>query len=139
MSPRDGVRGRAADDADGRPCCRAAYRGGVSSCTFCAIAAGHKTDQPVVAADELPWPSSTHARPVFKGHVLVIPRMHYRTLADLPPELTRQGNLQRDKLLSRSRRSDLRDCRPDSTRALMASGGCLRLCMAACLSRGVMS
>jgi hypothetical protein len=24
----------------------------VSSCTFCAIAAGHKTDQPVVAADE---------------------------------------------------------------------------------------
>lgn len=28
------------------------------------------------------------AHPVFKGHVLVIPRMHYRTLADLPPELT---------------------------------------------------
>ena len=27
-------------------------------------------------------------RPVFKGHVLVIPRLHYPTLADLPPELT---------------------------------------------------
>jgi hypothetical protein len=28
------------------------------------------------------------ARPVFKGHALVIPRLHYLTLADLPPELT---------------------------------------------------
>lgn len=87
VTPRDGVRGRAADDADGRPRCRAAYRGGVSSCTFCAIAAGHKTDQPVVAADEHTV-AFLDARPVFKGHVLVIPRMHYRTLADLPPELT---------------------------------------------------
>ena len=25
------------------------------------------------------------ARPVFKGHVLVVPRQHYETLADLPP------------------------------------------------------
>ena len=30
------------------------------------------------------------ARPVFKGHVLVIPRLHYLTLANLPPELTGQ-------------------------------------------------
>ena len=28
------------------------------------------------------------ARPVFKGYVLVIPRLHYLTLANLPPELT---------------------------------------------------
>ena len=27
------------------------------------------------------------ARPVFKGHVLLVPRAHYRTLADLPAEL----------------------------------------------------
>jgi histidine triad (HIT) family protein len=59
----------------------------VSSCTLCAIAAGHKTDQPVVAADEHTV-AFLDARPVFKGHVLVIPRMHYRTPADLPPELT---------------------------------------------------
>ncbi len=28
------------------------------------------------------------ARPVFKGHVLVVPRTHYQTLADLPGSLT---------------------------------------------------
>jgi histidine triad (HIT) family protein len=27
------------------------------------------------------------ARPVFKGHVLVVPRAHYQTLADLPADL----------------------------------------------------
>ena len=58
----------------------------MSSCAFCAIAAGEK-DQPVVAADEHTV-TFLDARPVFKGHVLVIPRRHYRTLADLPPELT---------------------------------------------------
>lgn len=26
-------------------------------------------------------------RPVFKGHVLIVPRRHVETLADLPPEL----------------------------------------------------
>jgi histidine triad (HIT) family protein len=59
----------------------------VSSCVFCAIAAGEKTDQPIVAADEHTV-AFLDARPVFKGHVLVIPRLHYPTLADLPPELT---------------------------------------------------
>ena len=29
------------------------------------------------------------ARPVFKGHVLVVPRAHHETLADLPDELIR--------------------------------------------------
>lgn len=55
-------------------------------CAFCAIAAGEK-DQPVIAADEHTV-AFLDARPVFKGHALVIPRAHYRTLADLPPELT---------------------------------------------------
>jgi histidine triad (HIT) family protein len=59
----------------------------VSNCVFCAIAAGEKTDQPVVAADEHTV-AFLDVRPVFKGHVLVIPRLHYPTLADLPPELT---------------------------------------------------
>jgi histidine triad (HIT) family protein len=59
----------------------------VSSCVFCAIAAGEKTDQPIVAADEHTV-AFLDVRPVFKGHVLVIPRLHYPTLADLPAELT---------------------------------------------------
>jgi len=55
-------------------------------CAFCAIAAGEK-DQPVIAADEHTV-AFLDGRPVFKGHVLVVPRRHYQTLADLPPELT---------------------------------------------------
>lgn len=48
---------------------------------------GRKTDQPIVAAGEHTV-AFLDARPVFKGYVLVIPRLHYLTLANLPPELT---------------------------------------------------
>lgn len=61
----------------------------MSSCVFCAIAAREKPNQPIVAADEHTV-AFLDARPVFKGHVLVIPRLHYLTLANLPPELTGQ-------------------------------------------------
>ncbi|GIH04157.1 hypothetical histidine triad (HIT) protein [Rhizocola hellebori] len=51
-------------------------------CLFCAIAAGkqpafmvHSDDAVVAFLD---------TRPVFKGHVLVIPRPHIETLIDLP-------------------------------------------------------
>ena len=67
------------------PAARRGYRVGVSDCVFCAIAAGDKA-QPVVLADEHTV-AFLDARPVFKGHVLVIPRRHYQTLADLPPDL----------------------------------------------------
>ena len=40
----------------------------------------------IVLADELVV-AFLDSRPVFKGHVLVIPRDHYETLPDLPPEL----------------------------------------------------
>ena len=40
----------------------------------------------MVAADRLMM-AFLDARPVFKGHVLVIPRAHHETLADLPGEL----------------------------------------------------
>lgn len=40
----------------------------------------------MVAADRLML-AFLDVRPVFKGHVLVIPRAHYETLADLPGEL----------------------------------------------------
>jgi len=57
----------------------------VDDCPFCAIAAGNEI-QHVVAADELTV-AFLDVRPAFKGHVLVIPRTHHQTLADLPPEL----------------------------------------------------
>jgi histidine triad (HIT) family protein len=57
----------------------------VTNCVFCAIAAGTvpahlvMTDEHTVAFLD--------ARPVFKGHVLVVPRAHYGTLSELPARL----------------------------------------------------
>ena len=54
----------------------------VADCRFDAILAGDTPawfvlDEPEVAA-------FLDVRPLFKGHVLVLPRVHYETLADLP-------------------------------------------------------
>jgi histidine triad (HIT) family protein len=57
----------------------------VSDCLFCAIAKGDHPAE-IVFADELVV-AFLDSRPVFKGHVLVIPRDHYETLPDLPAEL----------------------------------------------------
>jgi len=57
----------------------------VSDCLFCAIASGEQPAE-IVLADEVAV-AFLDSRPVFKGHVLVIPRDHYETLADLPAEL----------------------------------------------------
>jgi len=62
------------------------YRADVADCAFCQIAAGQLPAH-VVLADDLVV-AFLDARPLFKGHVLVITREHYRTLADLPAELT---------------------------------------------------
>lgn len=55
--------------------------GGVN-CTFCAIADGEIPSHPVYA-DEVAV-AFLDARPVFAGHVLVIPRHHVETFTDLP-------------------------------------------------------
>ncbi len=57
----------------------------VTECTFCDIAAGTLPAH-LVFADDLVV-CFLDARPVFKGHVLVVPRQHYVTLADLPDDL----------------------------------------------------
>ncbi|GAB3584966.1 HIT family protein [Calidifontibacter terrae] len=55
----------------------------MTSCAFCSIVADgagahvvHETATTLAFLD---------TRPVFKGHVLVVPRSHHATLADLPP------------------------------------------------------
>jgi len=57
----------------------------VTDCTFCDIASG-KLAAHVVLADDVVV-GFLDARPVFKGHVLVVPRRHIVTLADLPANL----------------------------------------------------
>jgi histidine triad (HIT) family protein len=57
----------------------------VTDCAFCAIASGEVPAE-IVLADET-FVAFLDRRPVFKGHVLVIPREHYETLADLPAAL----------------------------------------------------
>lgn len=57
----------------------------VTDCTFCDIAAGNRAAHIVLANDVVV--GFLDARPVFKGHVLVVPRQHFLTLADLPSEL----------------------------------------------------
>jgi histidine triad (HIT) family protein len=51
-------------------------------CLFCRIAAGEAPAHMVL--EDSGTVAFLDARPVFKGHVLVMPRRHYVTLADLP-------------------------------------------------------
>jgi histidine triad (HIT) family protein len=54
----------------------------VSGCVFCAIISGSVPAQRVLARPDVV--AFLDARPLFKGHVLVLPREHHETLADLP-------------------------------------------------------
>jgi len=57
----------------------------VAGCVFCDIEAGIVPAYTVYADDVAV--AFLDARPVFNGHVLVVPRQHFATLGDLPPEL----------------------------------------------------
>lgn len=74
--------GRDSGRRSGRPAARVPV---VSGCVFCAIATGEVAAHVVLADDQTV--AFLDARPLFKGHVLVIPRQHHETLADLPPQL----------------------------------------------------
>lgn len=54
------------------------------SCIFCAIAAGD-AEAEIVHSDDSAL-AFLDARPLFDGHVLLIPRDHHETLADLPEQ-----------------------------------------------------
>jgi histidine triad (HIT) family protein len=54
-------------------------------CLFCSIAAGDVPSD--IVLDEPDFVAFLDRRPVFKGHVLLVPRRHVDTLLELPPEL----------------------------------------------------
>ncbi len=59
--------------------------GAEKPCLFCAIVAGSEPAARVL--DEPDCVAFLDVRPLFKGHVLLVPREHHETLADLPPAL----------------------------------------------------
>ena len=56
-----------------------------ADCVFCRIITGEVDGHVVLETDDLV--AFLDARPVFKGHVLLVPRVHVDTLPDLPAEL----------------------------------------------------
>lgn len=54
----------------------------ISDCVFCDIAAGRVPAH--IVLDDAEVIAFLDSRPVFKGHVLVAPRLHVATLPDLP-------------------------------------------------------
>ena len=53
-------------------------------CVFCAIVAGERPADFVLREEGAV--AFLDVKPLFKGHVLVVPRAHVETLPDLPPE-----------------------------------------------------
>jgi histidine triad (HIT) family protein len=54
----------------------------MASCLFCTLVDGSQTA--AVVLDDAVVVAFLDHRPVFKGHVLVVPKAHVKTLADLP-------------------------------------------------------
>ncbi len=57
-----------------------------NGCVFCSILDG-ATPAAWVLDDDADVAAFLDMRPVFKGHVLVVPRQHHETLLDLPDDL----------------------------------------------------
>ena len=55
---------------------------GMDGCVFCQIIAGDLPGHLVLETDDMV--AFLDTRPVFKGHVLLVPRTHLETLPDLP-------------------------------------------------------
>ena len=67
------------------------------ACAFCAIVRGEAAAATVLAdADTVAF---LDVRPLFHGHVLLVPREHHETVWDLPPEL-HAGLLERTQRLA---------------------------------------
>jgi histidine triad (HIT) family protein len=70
-----------------------------TGCVFCSIIAGETPAE--VVLDETDFVAFLDARPVFKGHALLVPREHVVTLLDLPAGL-RDGFLAAAQVLARA-------------------------------------
>lgn len=57
----------------------------MDSCLFCSIIAESVASHVVLDGPDVL--AFLDTRPVFKGHVLVVPREHHQTMTDLPTEL----------------------------------------------------
>src|ERR1700712_1263145 len=68
-------------------------------CVFCSIIAGDTAAD--VVLDEPDLVAFLDARPLFKGHTLLVPREHVVTLPDLPARL-RDGFLEAGQRLARA-------------------------------------
>ena len=55
------------------------------SCLFCRIAAGEEPAHRVLEDDD--FVAFLDVRPVFPGHVLLVPRAHHEAIWDLPPDV----------------------------------------------------
>jgi histidine triad (HIT) family protein len=71
--------------AAGGPALRSAAVAKSDGCTFCAIVAD--TAPAHVVLDDDVAMAFLDLRPLFPGHTLVVPRPHYETLTDVPPDL----------------------------------------------------
>jgi len=58
----------------------------MTDCVFCSIVAGALPAHTVMDDDDTCF-AFLDQRPVFKGHVLLVPRAHHETLPDLPPDV----------------------------------------------------
>lgn len=67
------------------PEAREARVGSVRECLFCGIVAGRTPAHVVLATPDVV--AFLDARPVFKGHLLLVPREHVETFPDLPARL----------------------------------------------------
>jgi histidine triad (HIT) family protein len=56
------------------------------SCLFCGIVNGGEVNASVVFDDDVSIAFLDH-RPLFPGHCLLVPKNHFETLSDLPPDL----------------------------------------------------
>ena len=103
-------------------------------CAFCGIVAGEIEAE--IVLDDARFAAFLDARPVFKGHVLLVPKEHVDTLTDLPADL-RDGFLEAAQRLAAAVQEPWAPRAP-SSRSTTPSASRSRTCTStSCPARGV--